>query len=362
MARALPAVVLLLALSTVFVLGHEGRDLLYRAGHHGGSTSNFMAISVNLSPEHNFLMFPWETQRADGARAYSPYNSFPIGGFALIKLAIMPFGGSLSQQLYAARMLVLLLFAGMVILVYHSLVRLVSNRWIALTAVTLTFASPYFLYYADMVSPEIMDLCGVMLVFHGMVLFVKEGRFRQLLLKTAVALLIGWRVYALLLPFIVFGIASERPSMRRLAFSPYVRLGAFSLCFGVLVLVFNFTNEYFAVNATSVTELPVYQSITKRLGLSETFNAAQADRLAWGYFLSLQLYRVGGMALPFALYDYIPGPDASPSPPVVLLGIVMTAACVVLRGSSDASPAAVGDSGGFRVRVVAADAPPYPDA
>ena len=50
-----------------------------------------------------------------------------------------------------------------------------------------------------------MDLFGVMLTFHGMVVFVQEGRFRQLLVKTCVALLIGWHVYAFLLPFIALG-------------------------------------------------------------------------------------------------------------------------------------------------------------
>ena len=329
MARTLPWTVLLLALSTVFVLGHEGRDLLYRAGHHGATTAGFLTISRNLSPEHNFLMFQQEIQRADGTRTYSPYGSFPVGGFALIKLAVGPFDGGLSQHLHAARMFMLLFFVGTAMLAYHSLARLLSNRWTALTATALTFSSTYFLYYADMVSTEVMDLCGVMLVFHGMVLFVQEGRLRQLWIKTAVALLVGWHVYALLLPFVLFGIAGDRPSVRRLPFSPHIRLGAFSLGFGMLVLGFNFANEYVAMNASSVADLQVYESMTRRLGMNESFNAAQADRLAWDYFLSLQFFRIGGMVLPFALYDHIPGPDASPSLPVVLLGIAMTGACVV---------------------------------
>ena len=112
MDRTLPWMVLLLALSTVFVLGHEGRDLLYRAGHHGAGTSDFLTISRNLSPEHDFLMFQREIQRPDGTRTYLPYGGFPIGGFALIKLAVSPFDGSLSQHLHAARMFMLLFFLG----------------------------------------------------------------------------------------------------------------------------------------------------------------------------------------------------------------------------------------------------------
>ena len=46
-----------------------------------------------------------------------------------------------------------------------------------------------------MINPEtVMDLFGVMLTFHGMVVFVQEDRFRQLLGKVCAALLLGWHV------------------------------------------------------------------------------------------------------------------------------------------------------------------------
>lgn len=266
--RAAPALLLLLALSTVFVFGND-RELLYRPGHHGGGTAEYLAVSTNLSPEHNFLMFWWERVDADGSLSYRPYNRFPIGGPALVKLATMPFSGSLTEQVYAARMLMLMFFAGAGVLAYISLARLVSSRWISLIATTLAFSSCYCLYYNDFVCPEaMMDLCGFMLTFHGMVVFVQEGHFRQLLAKVSLALLVGWHVYALLLPFIVFGIAGEllrtsEPSRvwARLASSSYLRLGVFSVSFGTLVLGFNFANEYFAIDAHSVTELPSFQSM-----------------------------------------------------------------------------------------------------
>lgn len=325
----LPVLVLLLVLSAVFVFGHEGRGLLYRDGHHGGGTAHYMAVSANLSPEHNFLMFTWESENADGNRSYNAYNRFPIGGPALTKLAILPFSdSSLERQLYAARLLTLAFFVTAALLAYLALVRLMAHRWVVFSATLLAFSSPYCLYYADFVNPEaVMDLCGMMLVFHGMVLFVQEGRFRQLLVKTAFALLIGWHVYALLLPFIVIGVIRERIVVRQLLASPYVRLGAFSLCLGVLLLGFNFTNEYVATNATSVTEMPSFRSMLLRFGLNESFNADFAERRAWLPFLEGQFFRIGGLVLPFALYGHIPGPDAVPWLPVVFLGIAITGAC-----------------------------------
>ena len=333
---ATPTLLLLVALSTVFIFGND-RELLYRLGHHGGSSAQYLTVSKNLSPEHNFLLFWWESMEADGSRSYFPYNRFPIGGPALIKLATMPFSNSLTQQIYAARILMLVFFAGATVLAYISLVRLVGNRWISATATILGFSSCYCLYYNDFVCPEaVMDLCGVMLTFHGMVLFVQEGRFRQLLVKVSAALLVGWHVYALLLPFIVFGVAGEllrvselRRSGTVLLSSPYLRLGVFSVFFGTLVLGFNFTNEYVAINATSVTELPSFQSMLKRFGMDETFNTTFAERLAWLPFLKAQFYRIGGMSLPYALSGYTPGPGVPPALPGILVGLGVSGACLV---------------------------------
>ncbi len=165
---------------------------------------------MNLSPEHGFQRFHRWFMDEDGIPRYQPYNRFPIGGYFIIKLAILPAFGDLSAQIYAARVLMLLFFTAAAVLAYLSLCRLTSNRWIALTATLLSFSSYYLLYYNDMIANEGMsDLFGVMLTFHGMVVFVQEGRFRQLLVKTCLALLLGWHVLALLLPFVIIGLASE---------------------------------------------------------------------------------------------------------------------------------------------------------
>ena len=330
----LPLLLLLLALSTVFLFGHHDREYFYRPGHHDGISVHYMAVSANLSPEHNFLMFFWETLDGDGARVYAPYSRFPIGGHALIKLVILPFSSSLTQQIYAARMLMLLFFVGAAVLAYLAVFRLASNRWTALTATLLAFSSYYCLYYNDSVSTEgVMDFFGVMLTFHGMVLFVQEGRFRQLLVKACVALLLGWHVYALLLPFIVFGAAGElfrtsehrRPVVALLS-SPYLLLGMSSVFFGTLLLGFNLASEYFAMNATSVAELSTVKSMLKRFGLNETFNTTYADRLAWLPFLKTQFSRVGGMSLPYLLSGYSPG--TPPVLPGIAAAFVVLGACL----------------------------------
>ena len=192
----LPPTLLLLALSSVFIFGGD-RDYFYKNETHNFTSAKTLAIADNLSPDHRFLMFIRQTLDEDGELRYRLYNRFPIGGYALIKLAILPFGDDLSAKIYAARTLTLLCFAA-AILAYLSLRRITASAWIALTATLTAFSSIYCLYYSDLISNEVMiDLFALMLVFHGMALFEQDGRFRQLLLKSCIALLLGWHSYAL---------------------------------------------------------------------------------------------------------------------------------------------------------------------
>ena len=317
----LPTALLLLALASVFLFGGN-RGYFYKNATHTHNSAKALAVADNLSHEHRFLMFIRQTLDADGERLYKPYNRFPIGGFALIKLAILPFGDDLSAKIYAARMLMLLCFAAAAVLAYLSLRSITASAWIALTATLLAFSSIYCLYYSDLISNEVMiDLFALMLVFHGMALFERDRRFRQLLLKACIALLLGWHVYALLLPFIVFGLTRElvkarsavSPSfgalrqIRHLALSllrsRYLTLGAVGLLVGVSMLTFNFTNEYFALNReTPLTELPSFRSMLHRTGIDHNPSELFFKLPPWPEFLEHQFYRVGAMALPYALF------------------------------------------------------------
>ena len=237
----------------------------------------------------------------------------------------LPFSDDLSAQIYAARMLMLLFFAAAVVLAYQALSRLTPDRWIALTATLLAFSSPYCLYYSDMINPEtVMDLFGVMLTFHGMVVFVQEDRFRQLLGKACAALLLGWHVFALLLTFIILGMATELARafsrLNRVNVEPvaalrppfalagrYLTLGVVPLLFGSSLLALNFTNEYFALNGNqSWTDLPSFQSMLARTGQNPDYNALHADVLAWPFFLERLFSHIGsGISIPFSLLGYI---------------------------------------------------------
>ena len=354
----LPPALLLLALSSVFIFGGD-RGHYYQEEEH-----KKLAIAENLSGDRHFLLFIDQTLDADGnptyeqpydrfpIGGYSLYGRFPIGGYALIKLAILPFGDDLSAKIYAARALMLMCFAAAAVLAYLSLRRIASSRWIALTSVLLAFSSPYLLYHNDVINTEItIDLFAVMMVFHGMALFEQERRFRQLLLKTCAALLLGWHVYALLLPFIAFGLMRElmlikarsgasaasdrlcrlKHSALSLIRSRYLTLGLAALLFGISVLAFNFTNEYFALNRElPLTELPSFKSMANRIGVNPNYAEETAKYLSWPAFPERQFYRIGMMALPYAFS--LPYVELREPPPRLFVGLGMALSCASLIG------------------------------
>ncbi len=353
-----PLLLLLLALSTLFLCNLD-KGYLYRPGEHNLNTVINLTIAESLSPDHHFRLFQGWYMEPDGAPTYHMYSRFPMGVYVLIKLAILPFGNDLSAKILAARMLMLLLFSAAALLAFHSLARITSRGWVALAATLAAFSSYYMLFYGDAVYNEVsVDLFAVLLAFHGMVVFVQEGRFRQLLAKTLVALLLGWHVYAFLLPFILLGLGSEgvrawkdgttlwprvRSAGAAVLRSRYTALGLAALLFGAAVLSFNFANEYTAFEGQKpVTELPSFRSMLRRTGLDRD----SASVGWWLHFLRGQFYRVRVASVPLALTDWgaglrgrfpsVPFSESGFSGPelslyLLLLLLAVAAAAVVVR-------------------------------
>ena len=319
-----PPALLLLALSAVFVFGGD-RSQFYRE-EHDRLSADTITLAANLSPEHRFLGFELRRLGPDGETRYVAYNRHPISAYALVRLAILPFGDDFPKQIRAAGLLMLACFAAAAVFAYLALARLLGDRRIALAATLLAFSSYYLLYYNDMISVEASaPLFGIMLVFHGMVVFEREGRFRQLLAKTAAAILLGWFVAALIAPFVLLGTAGEfgragGGGLRALAAAVrcrYLLYGACSALFAALLLGWNLANEYLAFGgARSLTDLPTLRSAFEAAGFE--------DGVGWTTFARGQLAGVGGMAIPFALVDRLgldlpqpgsglwPPPDSAP--------------------------------------------------
>lgn len=329
----LPSIfLLLLGLVVVFVFddgrGHISRMLDGWGGDHKLAVGrNHLTVAANLSAEHSFLGFYARTVNANGDLTYKPYNRFPLLGHVLIKLVILPFPDDLPAQVYAAQMLMLAFFIGAAVLAYLALNLMTSCRWVALAATLLAFSSFPVLYYGDMVATEgMIDLFGMMLVFHGMVTFrVRSGRpseclsdmqawpamqpkppdrFVQLLVKTCTALLLGWYVYALLLPFVALSLYAAFRNQAWEGIRRTLTLVVVALLFGLAMLTFNFAREYFAFSGEkTLTELPSVRSMLIRTGISQLFDLPlwSFDRPSWSYLLAQQFSRAGLASLPYVL-------------------------------------------------------------
>ena len=315
----LPPLLLLAALSTIFIFAND-RGAFYRPGHHNNFSMLTLSLATNLSPEHNFLLTQYLTfDQSTGETGYWPYGRFPIGNYALLKIAGLPFESDLSKQIQSARVVMLLFFIGSGLLVYFALTKIFKSPWVALGSTALSFSSYYVLYYSDMVSAETMsNLFGVFLIFHGMTIFVQEGRFRQLLIKTFIALFFGWHSYAILLPFIIFGVIRDFRqrksidtksngtrwvySLSRVVANRFLILAMIAFLWGAILLSFNLVNEYLALDGERAwRDLPTVQSLRLRTGFNAMLNEEHRDALNIRAFTFENMYRIGGNSIPFSL-------------------------------------------------------------
>ena len=345
--EALPLALLLLALSSVFVFGGD-RSQFYRPGHPDYVSAQTLTLAANLSAEHRFLGFLSRRLNRQGEPVYYVYNRFPVGSHGAVALAILPFGDDLPRQILAARLLMLAFFAAAAAFAYLALARLLGNQWIALAATLLAFSPYYLLYYNDMVSSEVASLFGVMLVFHGMAVLAQEGRFRQLLPKTAIAMLLGWHVVGLVAPFVLLALGREllaaradgadaRPKVeRRLRPRAILAYGAFSVFCCALLAGSSFGNEWLARGGeVPPHELPSVQSMLRRSGLvAMTVEGAEAG---WATFLRTLFGGAGALLIPYAAMDRLgldlvdrssanwPAPAVAPQ--LAALGAAAAAVC-----------------------------------
>lgn len=310
----LPMIVLLAGISAEFLFEFLLDNNVSYLRLHSLSTTQLIVVA-NFSPDHHFLGFLRQNLDVEGNIEYQAYNRFPPGGYVLMKLVTLPFGDDLSREIYVARLLVFAFFVGAVVLAYWSLCRIISNRWIAAAATLMAFSSTLPLSHNTTLLPEIMlGLFGFALTFHGMVIFVQKGRFRQLLLKACIALLLDWHVLALLMVFILLGFAKEIVQSYKankvwdiiisVSTSRYMTLGIVALNFGIIILAYNIGNEYYALNKygrqQELLDLPTIQSAMSRTSINELYSEVYSAYSSL-FDLRFHLKAVAWVTVPFVL-------------------------------------------------------------
>ena len=306
--RLWPLVVLLTALATLFPFFHEAGPLHRAQYAYDHVTFHHIAVAKNLAPEHAWLGFYNLAVDDAGDVTYSPYNRFPPLGYVLIKLAMLTQDGNLAGEIQAARMLMLVFFAGAAVLAYVAVLQLTGRRPLALGATLVAFSSFVALVACDMVATEgVVDLFGTMLAFHGIARYRFPGvagvpltaggrpRLGQLMAKAGIALLLGWHVCALLAPFLAINIVAalvcrDRAELRRL-----LLFGATAFVVALAVLATNLVGEYTAMRGSrEVWDLLSFRAIERRVGWSKLGQQ-------WPAFVLDQMHRVGLALVPYAL-------------------------------------------------------------
>ena len=210
-----PAALLGAALAGVFLVGlARARSETPLVGD--AASAAVLARAANLSREYDFALFTRLTPGEEGEvrRVGSP--GVPLGGPALFGVALAAAGRDLRGQVTAARVLALALLLGAAALAYRSLRKLSENRWLAVGA-TLGALS---LLSATGRGPATLagaaEAFGALLLFHGLVVFVREGRFRQLVVSAGAALLLTFSAYALLAAFLALWLGLHLREVRAL--------------------------------------------------------------------------------------------------------------------------------------------------
>lgn len=342
-----PFAMLVVTLGIVFLGGAE-RSQFHRGANHDYQTSKTLAIAANLSAEDNYRLFHRAYPGPAGSRQYELYGRFPATAYLLLNLAVTLGGDDLRGRVFAARMLMLTLFCGTALLLYHALARLVDNRPIALAATLLAFSSQSMQYWGDAVGTEVsMSMFGVALGFHGVAAYALRRRISQLLVKIGAALLLGWTVFGVVLAFVVLGVSGEvarawtghgrrrriRAIAGALARSRYVLAGLFAVLWAVPILAFNVFNEHSALAAdTPITQSPALRSMLGKAYLVEDpkFDYSAMDSLRTPAFEQVQLHRVGVAVLPGVVSAPLVSVDAtSPHLLLVAIGAGALAVCFV---------------------------------
>ena len=311
-------VLLAVALASVFLFSGYDRGQFYRNTTHDHVTGVTLTVATNLSAEHGYLQFHRRHVGLDGALTYEAYHRFPLLGYGLIKLAILPFADDLSARVYAARMLMLAFFAGAAVLAYLSLRQLTGGRAVAATATLLAFSSYPLLYYSDMVAIEgVVGLFAVMLALHGVAVYSATARvgcgangkrftshraFGQLCAKTCAAVMLDWHVYGLLLPLFLVALPHAICARDWRAGRQYMLLGAAALVTGLAMLAFNFGREYHGYGGSlPFLDLPSVRSMLRRTGLLP-------GEFDWAALIQEQFRRLGEATLPWVVAEPLQGP------------------------------------------------------
>lgn len=301
--RIMIIVLLAVALGSLLLL--QDRSNGFDSRIHGILSAHGMTIGKSIVASGRLLMYTsqsWENNHV----IYDGYNRFPIFPFLLIGLVTLPFEPHLAAQIFAARELMNLFFAGAIVMVFLAIRELTGSAWRALVASMLACSTSYMLRYNDMIFNDTPALVGFALACYLVVRGYKQNlSVRRIVTAAVVSVTVGWQALAVYIAWMVVdGLARLRSGKVSMAsvrqFIQGTPFKAFSaaLVTILVILTLQILNEWRSVGG-SLMALPTIQSAVSRAGFAEAERyGAEAAMVEWKNFLPEQGLRVIRMSLP----------------------------------------------------------------
>ncbi len=309
----------------VFFLCLDAELPAFPPGHHGFVSAHGLSLAKNISWTNKLIPYARASIDAEEKTSYLTYVRFPLTTFILMKAAMLPVAPQLSLEINVARKLMLLFYLLAMYGAFLSMSRLMSNPLLALAATALAFAGFTPLYYADMTFNDSPALCGLFLLFHGLVCWLQEGRRGQLFLKLFSALMLGWQPFALLASFtVVHSIACLwLPAQRRqLAF--LAALWGFAIVLASGILAGQLYGEHL-LTAQPILASEALSSAANRFGMNAALNQGFKSYFELSYIYNLYLALLSDVFSPSRILAYLPPPNLWVG---FVLGLAMLGSCL----------------------------------
>jgi hypothetical protein len=308
------AAALILALFAVLVFVTQNRVVGFEPGynelqpkHHGWVSSHTLAIIRHATPANAFVGYAVATIDESGKPDYDYFDRYPVF-FSVAMHTLLSWKARLSTQIYLAKQAMNGIFI-LTALVAFLLVHRLTRRLLASVAIVLaSMASPYLLFYKDMVHFDQPALLGVVLLVYSIALYKIDGRRRLVYLAAVVAVSLG-RGYASFVVLLTWFLLEIVGLIRARTFSgsALIRLTALRVLilgvfWGAACLSYNVAVESIRRDVP-VAQTSILESARNRLALDEQFNESYAGILNWKTFFADQAIRVVRWSFPVWEYE-----------------------------------------------------------
>ena len=286
------------------LLVFSSKLMAYLENSHGWVSSEQLAMILRSTYEYGFVGF-----RNWFSTGFDYFPKVPFINYLVFNIILLPFKNPWSQ-LFAARLVMDLVFLLSVFLSYKVLREETKDWRISLGATLLGFSGYFMAFYHDMISPEAFTLLSFIISAWAFQKFqsqdLKKG-FGYVLLSS----LMGHLVINILPYMVYFVLNSARyfkdknPARLKLLKISLLAL-SLSAFFSGSFLVYNVYREAKLRNV-DFDQTDIFTSGKRRMDINSDYQQTYGEDLAWHKYTYVQTLRLGQAIIPYILQRKIYG-------------------------------------------------------